>query len=310
MTLNGLDLASYQAGLHAGTIAGDFNIVKATEGVSYVNPSCNIHVTQTLAAGKRLGLYHFANYGTNAVTEADYFLANIKNYIGKGILVLDYEADAVKNGVNWAKQWLDRVYAKTGVRPLIYLGLADENAYDWSPIVKANYGLWIAQYNNYNAIDGYQPRKIYGKIKHWSTAAIFQYTSSGRLPGWGNALDFNVFYGNKTAWDAYAKPDKVTTPKPAPNPATPKRFKDSLGDTWYYESAKFRLNKNINLRWGAKTNSALIATLPAGTTVKYDAYSFHNGYVWLRQPRSGGYGYLASGTESGGKRTSSWGTFR
>ncbi|MCI7591212.1 MAG: glycoside hydrolase family 25, partial [Lactobacillus johnsonii] len=45
--------------------------------------------------------------------------------------------------------------------------------------------------------------------------------------------------------------------------------------------------------------------LPAGTEVKYDAYSRHGGYVWIRQPRSNGYGYLVcrAGNEP-------WGTFK
>lgn len=28
-------------------------------------------------------------------------------------------------------------------------------------------------------------------------------------------------------------------------------------------------------------------------TIKYDAWSNHGGYIWLRQPRSNGYGYIA-----------------
>lgn len=324
MTLNGLDLASYQTGLNAGTIAGDFNIVKATQGRNYVNPSCDTHVQQTLKAGKKLGVYHFLENADGAA-QADYFLTNVKGYIGKALLALDFESYKVgqvtyKATPAQALAFLNRIVEKTGIRPLIYMGIADENAYDWSAVVKGNFGLWVAQYNNYNVVNGFTPRNLYGKLRNWSTAAIFQYTSYGRLSGWGAVLDFNVFYGDRSAWDKYigkvtaTEPITVTPAKPVIKPAAkqtaPKSFKDALGDTWIYESAKFTLSQNINLRWGAKVNSALIATLSAGTTIKYDAYSFHNGNVWLRQPRGNGqYGYLASGTESGGKRTSSWGKF-
>ena len=48
------------------------------------------------------------------------------------------------------------------------------------------------------------------------------------------------------------------------------------------------------MRWGATVNSSVIAVVPAGTVIKYDAYSRHGGYVWLRQPREHGqYGYIA-----------------
>ena len=66
-----------------------------------------------------------------------------------------------------------------------------------------------------------------------------------------------------------------------------------MGDRWFAEKGTFITGTAINLRWGAKTNSALIATLPANSEVKYDAWSRHDGYVWLRQPRPNDqYGYL------------------
>lgn len=318
MTLNGYDVASYQQGMDVGKVASDFVIVKATEGLSYVNPYCNGHVEQALNAGKKLGLYHFANYGTDANAEADYFLSNIANYVGKAVLILDYEANAVKNGVDWAKQWLDRVYEKTGVRPLIYLGLSDENAYDWSSVVNANYGVWIAQYNNYNVVNGFSPRDIYGSVKHWPTTAMFQYTSSGRLPGWSGNLDFNVFYGDKDAWDAYTKASKTVTPsqpveqsKPAATSvATSETFVDDLGVTWYKQTGTFTSDRDINLRYGATTKSTKIATLNAGSEVDYDAYCYSGGYVWIRQPRSNSYGYMATGNAKGTKRIDYWGSFK
>ncbi|ATP36475.1 hypothetical protein B6U49_09390 [Ligilactobacillus salivarius] len=71
------------------------------------------------------------------------------------------------------------------------------------------------------------------------------------------------------------------------------------------------LSESINLRWGAKTDSDLITTLNPGDVVKYDAFSKHDGYVWLRQVRDNGqFGYLASGEcDNSGKRTSIWGKF-
>lgn len=67
---------------------------------------------------------------------------------------------------------------------------------------------------------------------------------------------------------------------------------DNLGDTWHKEEGMFTTSTAINLRWGARTSSAKIATLPIGSVVKYDAWSRHDGYVWVRQPRANGYGYL------------------
>lgn len=209
MTLNGIDVANYQAGI--GKVAGDFRIIKATEGTEYTNPALN---AQAKTAPSLLGFYHFASNG-DYKKEADFFLSKVKAYIGKAVLVLDYEPKSPS--VSWVKNWLDYVYSKTGVRPLIYMGLAVENAYNWSSVAK-NYGLWVAQYNNYNTVSGFKPRSIYGTVKHWKATAIFQYSSAGRLSGYSGNLDFDVFYGTKATWNAYAKKSgskTATAAKPA-----------------------------------------------------------------------------------------------
>lgn len=90
-------------------------------------------------------------------------------------------------------------------------------------------------------------------------------------------------------------------------PATGQSWRDNLGDTWHREAGTFTSNSWINLRWGAKVNSSRIATITPGQTVKYDAWSHHGGYVWVRQPRANGqYGYLAVRTSNG----TPFGTFK
>lgn len=72
-----------------------------------------------------------------------------------------------------------------------------------------------------------------------------------------------------------------------------KVWRDSLGDVWHKENGTFTANTWLNLRWGARTSSARIALLNPGSTVKYDAWSNHGGYIWVRQPRANGqYGYV------------------
>lgn len=293
MTLNLIDIASYQNGINAGSIAGDGVIVKATEGINYINPAYSTQIRQADNAGKLLGVYHFLRTDSDVKSQADYFLTTVKPYIGKAVLFLDFENTTgstiqTQNGVNLAKQWLDYVYSKTGVRPIIYMSLSVENNLNWSSVVGANYGLWVAQYNNNNLVNGYQPRKIYGATKYWKATALFQYTSSGRLPGWNANLDLNVFYGDKGAWAAYAKSGKtVITPTQPAKPVTQ--------PNWVAENKTYTLKTAVKLRTGTSTNSGVIAVLPAGSEIKTDAAIIINGYRWVRQPRGKGYGYLATG---------------
>ena len=248
MSLNGIDVASYQSDMNVGEVAGDFALVKATEGVDYTNPAFSRHAKQTLSAGKKLGVYHFIRSDSDIKQQANYFLTTVKPYIGKAMLVLDFEnttGSTIQNqaGVGLAKQWLDYVYQQTGVRSVLYTGISCENSLDWSSVVKANYGLWIAQYNNYNVVNGYQPRNLYGSLKHWKTAVMFQYTSTGRLLGWNGNLDFDVFYGDKIAWDKYAKATKMVTNKSIVQKAT---TKDGVW-TITNEVGTFRPNQKLGI---------------------------------------------------------------
>ncbi|WP_047999909.1 GH25 family lysozyme [Lactiplantibacillus herbarum] len=294
-TLNGFDVSSYQTGMDVGSVAGDFVLVKVTEGTDYINPVFNTHVQQALTSGKKLGVYHFIRNDVDIKRQADYFLTKVGRYIGQTMLVLDFEntnGSTIQNqtGVGLAKQWLDYVYDKTGVRPVLYTGISCENSLNWSAVVAANYGLWIAQYNNYNAVNGYTPRDLYGSLEYWKTAVMFQYTSAGRLSGWGEGLDFNVFYGDKSSWDKYAEATKTAVAsKPVPN-------HDISAPQWVKDNRTYTLKTAVKLRTGASTSADVIAVLPAGSVVKTDQAIITGGYRWVRQPRDTGYAYMATGS--------------
>lgn len=207
MTMNGIDISSWQSNLNLNNLKGsglEFVIIKATQGVSYVNPSCNKHYAQATACGYLKGLYHYAE-GRDAVAEADYFLKNIGNYVYDAVLCLDWEGQSNKmfgtSGAKaWVKTWCDRIYAKTGVKPLVYT-----SASALSQVTGiGDYGLWVAQYANNNAT-GWQAHP-WNEGKY--TCAIRQYSSCGRLSGYDGNLDMNIAYMDAAAWKKYANPTK------------------------------------------------------------------------------------------------------
>ena len=210
--MDGIDIASYQRTLVPKKMATtDFVIVKATESNWYVNECFESHAAQTVAAGKKLGCYHFARPGS-ATEQARYFLGAIKKYIGKAVLALDWEENAVPLGPLWAKEWLDYVYKKTGSKPVIYMSKSVCNAYDWSAVAKAGYKLWVAQYPDYTPT-GYlkKPWTDGSPFGAWGKPTIFQYTSVGHVPGYGGDLDLDLFYGGQIDWDYIAKGSAVKT---------------------------------------------------------------------------------------------------
>lgn len=223
MSLKGIDISNHQRGLDLSKIDCDFVIIKATEGKSHVDQYCDGFFQQALSLGKKLGVYHFANNSDNtAKQEADWFINNTRGYIGKAIPVLDWEDDVTDN-VLWALEWLQRVEQAYGCKPLIYMSESVVNRYDWSPVANANYGIWVAKYRDNLPDYNYDMSKAGNmpSIKYWSTMALWQWTSTGRLNGWNGNLDCDVFYGDAAAWDKYVgSGSSSNTPS---NPTTPQQ---------------------------------------------------------------------------------------
>lgn len=213
--MNGIDISMWQRDINLSAVKADFVIVKATEGIGYVDKSCDMLFQKALSLGKKLGFYHFARPTANndPIREADFFYENCKGYFGKAIPILDWEAENKQN-VAYAKAWLDRVYQRSGVKPVIYMSESVANAYNWSSVANADYGLWVAKYRdnnpdyNYNMANaGTRPR-----VKWWKFYCMWQWTSTGRLNGYSGNLDCNVFYGDGTTWDKYAGKSGTTQP--------------------------------------------------------------------------------------------------
>lgn len=212
--LNGIDISSWQASIRLDKVKADFVIVKATGGTSYVNPSFKDQADAALKAGKLLGLYHFARErgcSGSAASEAAHFLEVTASYRGKFIPVLDWEADALQQPVSWAKSWLDKVAKETGATPWFYGYASNVNSTDYAAI--KNYPLWMASYLNRYAYQGYASDPVNTwKTGAWSKLTCYQYSSTGRLPGYSGNLDLSVFYGTKEDWQGMCgkKQPKIT----------------------------------------------------------------------------------------------------
>lgn len=216
MALNGIDIASYQAGLDFSKVPCDFAIIKATQGTGYTNPDCVRAVEQAMSLGKGVGVYHYIS-GGNAVAEANFFIDSILNWIGKVMICLDWELDqnSAWGNESYLEQVINHVIERTGVPPMIY---APASRYNQVAEVanRHNCGLWIAQYADMNPT-GYQ-------ITPWNegayTCAIRQYSGSGRLNGWNGDLDLDKFYGSLDDFRKYygsssSAPSKPSTSGPS-----------------------------------------------------------------------------------------------
>lgn len=199
MSLNGIDISNWQQGIDLSKVPCDFVIAKATQGTGYVSPDCARQIEQARQTGKRFGVYHYVS-GGNAVAEANYFVDNCANWIGKGLFCIDWESNenSAWGNEGYLEQVVAQVKARTGIPPIIYVQ-ASRYAQVAAVANRQNCGLWIAQYANMNST-GYQSTP-------WNEGAyacvIRQYSSSGRLPGYGGNLDLNKFYGDGATYDKY-----------------------------------------------------------------------------------------------------------
>lgn len=226
--MNGIDISAWQgdAGIDLSKIAYDFCIVKATEGTDYKNRYFTAHCDKVLSRKKLLGAYHYAN-GGDVQKEADYFLAYIKKYLGKAILVLDWEAKnnhlfGVKD-LEWCLKWCRYVQSKTGVKPLIYVQKSAMGA-----VKKAGYGLWVAQYPD-DVETGYQEHP-WNEGKY--NCLIRQYTSVGMLSGYSGSLDLNKAYISAASWNKLAGKAKKTSASTTVKKSVNTLAKEVLAGKW------------------------------------------------------------------------------
>ena len=232
-----IDISSAQGAIDLSAISGQFDavMIKATGGNGYVNPQCDPHVEQAIALGKKWGVYHYFSDGFNdgdPIAEANWFVDNCGGYIGKGILVLDWErgGNPDVNNVGKALAFLQHVEARTGVKPIIYMSNSLVTGMDWSSVVSNGNGLWDADYvDDNNIITNFAMDANRDPNPHWDgnvNDVMWQFTSSGRLSGYGGNLDCSFFYGTQATWDDLCRNSHCTSPSTT-NPSSCTRSSSS-----------------------------------------------------------------------------------
>lgn len=219
--MRGVDVSNWQCDIDTYALDADFVVAGVTWGVGGFNSMCltngvnqaaNYQLGRAVDSGKSIGVYHYA-MGRDANTEADFFVDNVRGYVGNAVLVLDWESQdnpQFGNGA-WVETWVRHVYERTSVWPIVYVQASALG--QLTSFVREHCGVWVAQYASMN-VTGYQDVPwLYGVYGE----AMRQYTSNGYVSGYAGRLDLNYFRGERWQWDAYAHGDGAIVSAPETN---------------------------------------------------------------------------------------------
>jgi len=274
-------LAYFQAAKKLGIKAVIVKLTEGGTGTKYVNPKATNQIKNAKAAGLIVHTYHFlrATSDNDARGECRYYVqqAKARGISASSIMAIDVEAGNLTHNkaklTSYINSFTDELHKQGYPNIAIYSNTSwFTTRIDRSKTIARSF--WCAAYGvNQPGIDN---------------AAAWQYSSNFMIAGARTdvSYDFTGFYTGGAKGTA-TKPQQ---PKPQPKPKSKAQ--------WVTDHVTYKLKTAVKLRKGASTGSGVISVLPAGSIVKTDKAIIQGGYRWVRQPRSGGYGYLVTGPAS------------
>lgn len=192
-TIKGIDVSHNNGKVDWTRVAKDhirFAFVKATEGVSFVDPEFEENRKHAREAGLVVGFYHFGHPDNDPEAEADHFIKTVsKIHPGELPPVLDIETHDTRQPAavqTWCHRFLHRVEEKLGRRPLVYTypSFIDEQLGG----ALVDFPLWIASYGHATP-----------QFDRWSKWTFWQDGDKGEVAGVGSGVDTDVFHGDEAA---------------------------------------------------------------------------------------------------------------
>ena len=193
-----------------------FAFVKCSQA-DWKDDRFNAHWSAAKAAGMMRGAYHFMTWNTPAVTQARTFLNSLGNDIGELPPVCDYEwrnrdpvthLDRVPGAVvmsGMLRGWTYYVEQAVGKPPFIYTGMSFWKEYGTKAEWVLRHPLWLGYYDNEPQPTNYPPPTYLRATADTYTPlpwgrnswTIWQFSDRGRLPGYSDNLDLDVFNGSE-----------------------------------------------------------------------------------------------------------------
>ena len=183
----GIDVSEYQGNIDFNAVKNSGKsivYIKATEGVTYVDPNFATYYSNASNAGLNIGFYHFFRPDDDPRQQAQFFINTIGSRKPNCRYALDLEVSdgyGPEELTSMAIEFLEEVSALTGKNVVVYTYTNFANTSITSAL--GAYPVWIAEYGvnapSNNAI--------------WSSWIGFQYSESGSVNGISGQVDLDGF---------------------------------------------------------------------------------------------------------------------
>jgi lysozyme len=197
-------------GLKPAKDSGILGIIhKATEGVTYKDPTCAARLYLAKQAGMKFGTYHFMRPGDPGDQVAFYYdtVQSIQSQAGDSqdwLWACDFEADGIS--LDQVLSFMEQLEIVTHQSPVLYSGHSLKDALKVKPDTRlSKYRLWLAQYAS-------SPTLPVG----WTKYFLWQYSDKGSVTGISPPTDVNAYDGNA---DTLLAEWSGTSAQPKPEPS-------------------------------------------------------------------------------------------
>jgi lysozyme len=186
-----------------------FDMMKATQGTSYVDPWFTTDFAGARSAGVYVSPYHFWDQSAGTGTaQANHFLAELKAVGYTGLRqyemapMLDLEGCPSQTTVANVKSFLTTVANALGVTPMVYTSKGE-----YTNCLSANgisaYPLVVADWSD-------NPPRL---PADWTSFIFWQYTDSITVSGVPLAVDGDVWYSTQSKLDLFAHNCQTNCPQ-------------------------------------------------------------------------------------------------
>jgi len=205
--IQGIDISKWQGPIDWASVrsAGtQFAFIKATEGGDHVDDRFRANWDGAAAAGVPRGAYHFVFWCRSAEEQMAWFKRNVPNDPTALPPVLDVEWNGHSQtcpkklpkaqALAMVTEMLEEMERYTGKRPIIYTDITFHK--DVLEGELPDYPHWLRS-------TAAEPEQRFVNRK-WM---LWQFTSTGRVPGVQGDVDRNAFYGTPSDWASFLSTD-------------------------------------------------------------------------------------------------------